>query len=79
MNELKEEGTNEWILCLLITILYKTDVRANKPSFPLNQAGEPSLLCIYMSKLSYILQPTLRVMFSIYNGETNYNFELYGN
>lgn len=46
MNELEEEGMNELILCLLITIMYKTDVRAIKPSFPLNQVGKPSLLRI---------------------------------
>lgn len=46
MIELKEDGTNEWILCLLITIMHEGNVRAIKPSFPLNQAGEPSLLRI---------------------------------
>lgn len=33
MNKLLEQGTNEWILCLLITIMHEGDVRAIRPSF----------------------------------------------
>lgn len=49
MNELEEEGMNELILCLIITIMYKTDVRAS-PLFHWTRWGNPPY-CVYVQTI----------------------------